>query len=463
MRFLRHGFVALALAGVGAFLTAPLAWAQTLAWDPSFLDFGVVSVGDTAYGTLTLTNTDEVDPLVVSNVEFTYSQQDQFGFTTSEPLAAVLLPGESMQVVFSFAPITFSFALAEAVVTNDSTNAPSLVYSMMGYWEEVDLCAPLTDCGGACVETDTDVANCGACGNVCPDPPGGLAACVAGVCTMDCGALTNCDGVCLDTSGDVFNCGACGTVCPDPPGGTAVCNGGVCGNDCGALADCGGACVDLLSDPLNCGTCGFACPDVLGGTPVCLAGACASDCGALTDCSGACVDTSTNVFNCGACGNACPAPENATALCTDGGCSFVCDPGYEPVGDECRAISALTPAEMLEALIAFVDEAVADGRLVGLGTPGAILVQPQSAAHRLLVFTRALDRALEHLIDGEDDDACERLDYAQIRSDGGFPFVLPPDFVAGEATGQVHEGILEIMAAMDACVPREPATRGPGR
>ena len=174
MRCLRHGFVALALLGVGAFLTAPLAWAQKIAWDPLFLDFGVVSVGDTAYGTLTLTNTDQVDPLTVSNVEFTYSQQDQFGFTTSEPLAAVLLPGESLDVVFSFTPITFSFALAEAVVNNDSTNAPMLVYSMMGYGEEVDLCAPLTDCGGLCVDTDTDVANCGVPPLAAPVPSAAL-------------------------------------------------------------------------------------------------------------------------------------------------------------------------------------------------------------------------------------------------------------------------------------------------
>jgi hypothetical protein len=53
------------------------------------------------------------------------------------------------------------------------------------------VCAPLlpdcdageTSCSGACVDTDTDEANCGACGNPCA----GDQICTDGECTLACG------------------------------------------------------------------------------------------------------------------------------------------------------------------------------------------------------------------------------------------------------------------------------------
>lgn len=44
----------------------------------------------------------------------------------------------------------------------------------------------LTACGGACTNTDTDVANCGTCGNACPLPAHASAICVGGKCGMAC-------------------------------------------------------------------------------------------------------------------------------------------------------------------------------------------------------------------------------------------------------------------------------------
>jgi hypothetical protein len=47
-------------------------------------------------------------------------------------------------------------------------------------------CGDLTPCGGTCVDTDTDVNNCGACDNVCNAPENGTAVCSTGACDFDC-------------------------------------------------------------------------------------------------------------------------------------------------------------------------------------------------------------------------------------------------------------------------------------
>lgn len=94
-------------------------------------------------------------------------------------------------------------------------------------------------CGHACVDLETDEANCGACGNV-------VATCVGGA--PSCGELDVCDGRCADTRTDPNNCGACGRVvslaaiCVD---GEEVCADG--------FTECDGACVDLTSEPDDCG------------------------------------------------------------------------------------------------------------------------------------------------------------------------------------------------------------------
>jgi hypothetical protein len=94
-------------------------------------------------------------------------------------------------------------------------------------------------------------------------PDGGCAAactggqvCVNGACV--CPIYESfCGGQCIPTSSDPANCGACGTTCT---GGTA-CSGGVCSSTCMAgLTACNGACVDLGSSDDDCGACGNKCP-----------------------------------------------------------------------------------------------------------------------------------------------------------------------------------------------------------
>jgi len=121
-----------------------------------------------------------------------------------------------------------------------------------------------TDCGGVCLDLQTDVNNCGACGNVCPEAqPGFDVGCAAGNCFFmrerACPeGLSACNGVCVNRQTDPMNCGLCGNVCATGQ----ICFGGQCANDnrCEAgLTFCNGVCVDLLIDPANCGACGSAC------------------------------------------------------------------------------------------------------------------------------------------------------------------------------------------------------------
>ena len=141
-------------------------------------------------------------------------------------------------------------------------------------------------CNGACVNTQTDNANCGACGRAC-------------------------------AAGEVCSLGACGTTCA---ASLATCSSGA--GDGGARADGGAAtfCADLRNDRLNCGACGTECP----AGSICVDRTCTLTCAVgQTQCSGACFDLQTNNLHCGACGNACPS---GTA-CTAGVCAVSCGTG----------------------------------------------------------------------------------------------------------------------------------------
>ncbi len=94
--------------------------------------------------------------------------------------------------------------------------------------------AGLVACGGDCVDTDTDVNNCGSCNNRC-DYDNAQASCVQGQCSLgDCFAgFGDCDrdgttGCESDLSSDLQNCGACDNRC-DPD---EVCRNGACTSQC---------------------------------------------------------------------------------------------------------------------------------------------------------------------------------------------------------------------------------------
>ncbi len=145
-------------------------------------------------------------------------------------------------------------------------------------------------CGTACVNLQTDTANCGACGTACAT---GLV-CTAGVCACATGT-TLCSGRCVNTLTDTANCGACGTAC----GAGLVCTAGRCVCPAGQNL-CGGRCVTLTTDASNCGACGTVCPS----GAACTAGACVCSAG-LTACGSTCVNLTSSNTNCGACGRTC--------------------------------------------------------------------------------------------------------------------------------------------------------------
>ena len=91
-------------------------------------------------------------------------------------------------------------------------------------------CPPYeTLCNGACIVTNLDPSNCGACGQACAAGQ----ACSAGVCSSTCTTPTNggtvqiikCGQTCVDMWTDNKNCGACGVDCTTS---NNVCVGGSC-------------------------------------------------------------------------------------------------------------------------------------------------------------------------------------------------------------------------------------------
>lgn len=174
---------------------------------------------------------------------------------------------------------------------------------------------PYVMCGSDCVDTWASREHCGSCNNACRgDQTCQGAGCVCRSATSECG------GACVDTQSDGQNCGACGMMCPSGQ----TCRGGQCVCATGGTTVCGASCVDVNSDANNCGRCGSRC----GSGQNCVSGACR--CAAGTPCGGGCVDTQTDVANCGGCGNACTARSAASATCVGGMCIYTCNPG---VGD----------------------------------------------------------------------------------------------------------------------------------
>jgi hypothetical protein len=121
-------------------------------------------------------------------------------------------------------------------------------------------------CGkdNGCCQTCVDIGDTGcAIGGECC----GGAECTGngdGVCTCPQDAPIICDEACVDLQSDDANCGECGNVCPSDE----TCQGGVCrcGSNpaCGSgLTCCGGECVNLLTNPNHCTECGNACPATL--------------------------------------------------------------------------------------------------------------------------------------------------------------------------------------------------------
>jgi hypothetical protein len=121
------------------FLPAPVL-GQTLAWEPLSLDFGRVAQGETAYRTLTLSNTDnDSPPLNITEIQWTFNQMDAFAWALPKDVKnlPVNLSDGPLEITLGFKPEGFSFFMADLQITNTSKNAPVLIYSILGEgaWE----------------------------------------------------------------------------------------------------------------------------------------------------------------------------------------------------------------------------------------------------------------------------------------------------------------------------------------
>ena len=178
------------------------------------------------------------------------------------------------------------------------------------------------DCDG---ETDedfdlqTDAANCGACGTVCPDGPNAEPACLGGTCGLRCEAGW------ADANGSpVDGCEyACTSTATAESGTDGSCEDGL-DNDCDTRTD--------ATDP-DCATC---VPEFCNLRD--------DDCDGLTDED---FDTDFDPLNCGACGTVCPSRPHAHASCMLGDCDIVCEAGWSNINGEltdgCETTCVLDP------------------------------------------------------------------------------------------------------------------------
>lgn len=198
------------------------------------------------------------------------------------------------------------------------------------------------DCNGLAdngeFDLQTDVQNCGACGNAC-SYPNATALCVKGVCQM---------GSCVHGYNDLNKKSAdgCEYSCLPTNNGTEQCDG--IDNECNGLVDDGAVCeCQYAGAQKDCGSNVGACKY---GKATCsslhLWGTCdmtlgvgpkPETCnGVDDDCDGVAdngINMQADPLNCGACNVKCPAG-NGTAACVAGKCSVgKCNPGYYPEND----------------------------------------------------------------------------------------------------------------------------------
>jgi len=143
--------------------------------------------------------------------------------------------------------------------------------------------------------------------------------CSNGQCVCADPATIDCNGACVNTNSNSANCGVCGNMCS---GTTPFCQSGQCASSCAAPTElCGSSCINPVTyqnDSSNCGACGVSCA-ASGQGPVCTAGLCGCPAG-YAFCGGTCVNTATDLNNCGACGVVCGAGQTCTASgCVGGG------------------------------------------------------------------------------------------------------------------------------------------------
>jgi hypothetical protein len=151
----------------------------------------------------------------------------------------------------------------------------------------------------------------------------------SGGCVSDCKTNESCcNGTCIDTQSNLDNCGFCGNKCT----GGQTCQGGICSCPTGLIL-CNHICVDIHTDKSNCGFCGNICPGAgsLPQLPGTVPGP-TSD-ALIVGAMGASPSANTNPpCNCGA--GASPCLNSIGCICCPDS-SQCCNSGTSPAGPTC--------------------------------------------------------------------------------------------------------------------------------
>jgi hypothetical protein len=193
----------------------------------------------------------------------------------------------------------------------------------------------LTCCNSFCVDTTSDVMNCGTCGNPCNVG----------------GAITCCSSNCVDLNTNPDHCGSCARGCSRTGVATPLCAVGQCTSTCNfGLGNCtkpsspnaDDGCETDVTTPTNCGACNVKCADTLSGNslgpatcrnvPDGGAATCQYTCnGNFKDCQNAApnlngceTNIKNDITNCGDCANICNTSNNTSTMCSNGSCTGMC-------------------------------------------------------------------------------------------------------------------------------------------
>jgi hypothetical protein len=270
--------------------------------EPEAIDFGSVIAGGMVTRTVTAKNPGKVS---VSAIALHFEGDTRGAFSSAATPFTIPAGGSvTLQVTYT-ARLTPGADTGGWLITSDS-NA-ELRVGLDG--KSVNACAAGTiECALACVDTQTDPHNCGACGIACDSCVAGRCACVKKTCT-DLEGATSC-GTISDGCGGTLDCGACPT-----DGG---CVASTCGSRCGNVSDGCGNTLSCAACPVDAGvcvpsSCGARCGNVSDGCGNTLS------CAACPVDAGVCVPVACN-GRCGLVSDGCSATLDCGACPTDGGC-----------------------------------------------------------------------------------------------------------------------------------------------
>lgn len=164
---------------------------------------------------------------------------DAFGNPTNGSTVTVSLVGGTAGSVLG--GTTSATAMGEAVFADLTVDRPGTAYTLVATAGAASVTSTPFDvrcrggllaCGGQCVDSSSDLTNCGACGNTCSANRASSMACIAGACSVTActPGFGNCDGNAFngcerDLSANANHCGACGRACPSG----VACTQGMCG------------------------------------------------------------------------------------------------------------------------------------------------------------------------------------------------------------------------------------------